>query len=57
MVGRAGVRVQRTGGKVCDEVVVEVTALGAREKAVALAYLQRAAWYAISQFRLGRVVE
>ncbi len=41
----------------CDEVVVEVTALGAREDTVALAYLQRAAWYAISLFRLGRAVE
>ena len=38
-MGRAGVGVQRAGGKVCDEVVVEVAALGAREQAVALAYL------------------
>lgn len=56
-MGRAGVGVQRAGGKVCDKVVVEVAALGAREDAVALAHFQRAAWYAISLFRLGGVVE
>lgn len=41
----------------CDEIVVEVAALGAREDAVPPAYLQRAGRYAISLFGLEGIVE
>lgn len=56
-MGRAGVWVQRAGGKVRDEVVVEMAALGAREDAVPPVYLQRAGRYATPLFDLRGIVE